>query len=104
MTVALKLARSAGRATLTTVLSMKAMLLPRMAAARIQGPDCGAHGAWAGEDLIAASSQGERMRVWMRPNGGGFGAMFGMREGLRAGDDFVGSSRDSEGYPLLLIC
>jgi hypothetical protein len=35
MTLALKVDWSAGKATLTTVLSMKAMLLPRMAAARI---------------------------------------------------------------------
>jgi hypothetical protein len=41
MTVALKLDCKAGRATLTTVLSMKAMLVPRMAAARIQGAALG---------------------------------------------------------------
>jgi hypothetical protein len=39
MTPALKLDSRAGNATLTTVLSMKAMLVPRMAAARIHGPD-----------------------------------------------------------------
>ena len=43
MTVACRLVCSAGRATLTTVLSMKAMLEPRIVAARIQRPACGEH-------------------------------------------------------------
>src|ERR1700757_656676 len=58
MTPALKLASRAGNATLTTVLSMKAMLVPRMAAARIHGPDCGRQGESAGAERMAASSQG----------------------------------------------
>src|SRR5207245_1318742 len=39
-------------------LSMKAMLVPRMAAARIHGPDCGRQGELAGAERMAASSQG----------------------------------------------
>src|SRR5579864_6739236 len=58
MTPALKLDSRAGNATLTTVLSMKAMLVPRMAAARIHGPDCGRQGESAGAERMAASSQG----------------------------------------------
>jgi hypothetical protein len=44
------------------VLSIKAMLLPRMAAARIHRPDCGGQGESAVEERMAASSQGERMQ------------------------------------------
>src|SRR5438105_11903563 len=73
MTVALKVDCSAGSATLTTVLSMKAMLVPRIAAARIHGPDCGRHGRSAVAERIAASSQGAFMRVLMRERGGRFG-------------------------------
>src|SRR4029077_5620907 len=58
MTPALKLDSRAGNATLTTVLSMKAMLVPRMAAARIHGPDCGRQGEAAGTERTAASAQG----------------------------------------------
>src|ERR1700752_166917 len=58
MTPALKLDSRAGNATLTTVLSMKALLVPRMAAARIHGPDCGRQGESAGAERMAASSQG----------------------------------------------
>src|SRR5438309_2622876 len=58
ITPALKLDSRAGNATLTTVLSMKAMLVPRMAAARIHGPDCGRQGELAGAERMAASSQG----------------------------------------------
>src|SRR5215469_2128316 len=63
MTVALNVAWSAGNATFTTVLSMKAMLVPRIAAARIQGPDWGAHGVLSAPDRMAASSQGGFMQV-----------------------------------------
>src|SRR5436309_209435 len=48
----------AGKATFTTVLSMKAMLEPRMAAAIIQGPASGAHGLPELPDRIKASSHG----------------------------------------------
>src|SRR5258705_13560869 len=38
------------------------MLLPRMTAARIHGPDCGAQGESADADRIKASSQGGSMQ------------------------------------------
>lgn len=52
MTVALNVDWSAGKATLTTVLSINAMLLPRMAAARIQAAE---------EERVAGASVGEGM-------------------------------------------
>ena len=48
----------AGNAMLTTVPSMKAMLDPRMVAARIHGPDSREHGVAARPDLICASAHG----------------------------------------------
>src|SRR5262249_51541196 len=41
---------------------MNARLLPRMAAARIQGPDCGEHGECAAVVWMTASSRGKRIR------------------------------------------
>src|SRR5580704_10014330 len=61
MTVAPKADCKAGNATLTTVLSMKAMLLPRMAAARIHGPDWGRQGWSAVAERRMTSSQGGLM-------------------------------------------
>src|SRR6267378_1322589 len=58
MTVAPKLDCRAGNATLTTVPSMKAMLVPRMAAARTHGPDSGSQGASSAPKRTAASSHG----------------------------------------------
>ena len=60
-TVALRLAWSAGNATLTTVPSMKAMLEPRMATARIHGSAAFAQGTTSLPDRITASSQGAMM-------------------------------------------
>src|SRR5712691_11857077 len=57
-TVALRLACSAGKARLTTLPSMKAMLDPRIVAARIQGAASEEHGVRAGEDRITPSSHG----------------------------------------------
>jgi hypothetical protein len=62
MTVALKVACRAGSATFTTVLSMNAMLVPRIAAARIHGPDCGAQGVSVAPERMADSSQGGFMQ------------------------------------------
>src|SRR3954447_6790881 len=64
-TVAWRLDWSAGSATLTTVLSMNAMLEPRMVAARIQGPASGRQGARSRPVRMMASSQGGRIGVWM---------------------------------------
>src|SRR4051812_42355419 len=58
MTVAFRLACSAGKATLTTVPSMNAMLEPRIVAARIQGPEVLGQGAAALPDRMTPSSHG----------------------------------------------
>src|SRR5258707_13818778 len=58
--VALRLVCSAGSATLTTVLSMKAMLEARIVAASTQRACDFGHGAVAGRDRITLSSQGSR--------------------------------------------
>src|ERR1700722_5357395 len=58
MTVPCRLVSRAGKATLTTVLSMKAMLEPRIVAARIHRPAPAVHGAEAFADPITASSPG----------------------------------------------
>jgi hypothetical protein len=47
------------------VLSMKAMLDPRMVAASIQVLACGSQGTPAPADRTTASSQGVLMRQWM---------------------------------------
>jgi hypothetical protein len=65
ITVAPRLDCKAGNATFTTVLSIKAMLDPRIAAVRIQVPARGGRGAVAGWDRIAASSQGAFMSAKM---------------------------------------
>src|SRR5215472_2372374 len=57
-TVARKLAWSTGRATLTTVLSMNAMLEPSIAAANTQGRDSSRQGTPWPADRITPSSQG----------------------------------------------
>src|SRR5216683_2873832 len=62
-TVAWRLAWSAGRATLTTVLSIKAMLEPRIVAARIQRPARAAHGTSAFTDRTTASPHGGFMKA-----------------------------------------
>src|SRR6266851_10251425 len=62
-TVAWRLAWSAGRATLTTVLSIKAMLEPRIVAARIQRLACATHGTSAFTDRTTASSHGGFMKA-----------------------------------------
>src|ERR1700730_11715673 len=62
-TVAWKLAWIAGRATFTTVLSMKAMLEPRIVAASIQVLALAAHGTPAPVDRITTSSQGVLMKA-----------------------------------------
>src|SRR5437762_9359742 len=53
----------AGSATLTTVLSMNAMLDPRIVAARIQTLACSAHGISSPPDRSTASSQGVLMQA-----------------------------------------
>src|SRR5271155_2567879 len=58
ITVAPRLDWRAGNATFTIVLSMKAMLDARIAAARIHVPAAGWPGATEGPDRIASSSQG----------------------------------------------
>jgi hypothetical protein len=57
-TVACRFAWSDGKATLTTVLSMNAMLEPRIVAARIQRRDCAVHGTSVLTDRTTASSHG----------------------------------------------
>src|ERR1700720_4372541 len=52
---------SVGMATLTTVLSMKAILEARIVAVRIHGPASGLHGAAALPDRMGVPSQGVRM-------------------------------------------
>src|SRR5579863_697871 len=64
ITVAFRLDWRAGSATFTTVLSMKAMLVPRIAAVRIQAPVAGLQGTVAGRERIAASSQGGFMNFY----------------------------------------
>jgi hypothetical protein len=61
--VAWKLDWSAGRATLTTVPSIKAMLEPRMVAASTQGPAFALHGAPAFRDRMTPSSHGGFMET-----------------------------------------
>jgi hypothetical protein len=61
--VALKLDCKAGNATLTTVPSINAMLDPRIAAARIHGPEPLAQGTIAALERMTASSQGDRMKL-----------------------------------------
>src|ERR1700721_242016 len=56
VTVPPRLDWSAGNATLTTVLSIKAMLEPRIVAARIHRPDVPGHGTSALTDRTSASS------------------------------------------------
>src|ERR1700679_2669459 len=58
ITVAPRLDWRAGNATFTIVLSMKAMLDARMAAARIHVPAAGGLSAAEGPDRMASSSQG----------------------------------------------
>src|SRR3984893_14793111 len=58
VTVPRRLDWSAGSATLTTVLSIKAMLEPRIVTARIHGPASDVQGTVAYPDSIAASSHG----------------------------------------------
>jgi hypothetical protein len=53
----------AGRATLTTVLSINALLEARIVTTRIQGPASVLHGAPALPDRIAASSHGGVMEA-----------------------------------------
>jgi hypothetical protein len=48
---------------LTTVLSMNAMLDPRMVAASIQGRAAAAHGSPAPADRITVSSHGGRIAI-----------------------------------------
>src|SRR5258708_29030740 len=62
-TVAWRLAWSAGKATLTTVLSINAMLDPRIVAASTQRPACAVHGTPAFPDRAAASSDGGLMET-----------------------------------------
>src|SRR6266699_3373841 len=62
-TVAWRIAWSVGRATLTTVLSIKAMLEPRIVAARTQRPDCALQGTTAFTDRTTASSHGGLMEI-----------------------------------------
>src|SRR5258707_14724452 len=57
----------AGRATLTTVLSMKARLEPRMVAASIQALASAPHGTPAAADRITVSSQGVFTEAMIRP-------------------------------------
>src|SRR6267378_3763818 len=64
-TVAWRFDWSAGRATFTTVLSIKAMLEPRMVAARIQLPAWIAHGPSALADRMKASSHGGFMKAYL---------------------------------------
>jgi hypothetical protein len=52
-------------ATLITVLSMKAMLDPRMVAASIQILACGSQRTPAPADRTTASSLGVLMKLWM---------------------------------------
>src|SRR6266576_441386 len=79
MTVALKLACRAGRATLTTVLSMNAMLLPRMVAARIHGSAFDAQGVSVDAERRTASSQGGFMQqLRMRWPWGRFRNVYGL--------------------------
>src|ERR1700731_2182051 len=61
-TLAWKLFCRAGNATLTTVLSIKAMLEARIVADRIHGAACCVHGASALGDWTTASSQGGLMK------------------------------------------
>ncbi len=61
------LTREAGRATLTTVLSIKAMLEPRIVAARIHRPDCLVCGTLAVTDWTMASSHGGFMEIVSSP-------------------------------------
>src|SRR5438445_9248747 len=58
MTVAPRLACSAGSARLTTLPSIKARLDPRIVAARIHGAAFDEHGAAAGAERITPSSHG----------------------------------------------
>src|ERR1700690_3508543 len=62
-TVACKLVWSAGSATFTTVLSMKARLDPRMVAASTQRLAAAVHGTPPFADLTTASSQGALMQA-----------------------------------------
>src|SRR5215469_8201273 len=65
--VAFRFVWSAGNATLTTVLSMKAMLEARMVAARTQRPRDFEQGAVSGPDRITFSSQGSRRTAHIFP-------------------------------------
>ena len=58
MTVAPRLDWKAGSATFTIVLSINAILEPRIAAARIHLPELGGRDTAVGLDWIASSSQG----------------------------------------------
>src|ERR1700719_3867780 len=62
-TVAWRLVWSAGRATLTTVLSIKAILEPRIVAARPQRPAVPAHGTSAVTDRTTVSSHAGFMKA-----------------------------------------
>src|ERR1700674_5816514 len=62
-TVALKSRCSAGKATFTTVPSMKARLEPRIVAASTHLPDDLGHGLVESPDRITPSSQGSRINV-----------------------------------------
>src|ERR1700682_6066754 len=62
-TVALKSRCSAGKATFTTVPSMKARLEPRIVAASTHLPDDFGHGLVESPDRITPSSHGSRINV-----------------------------------------
>src|SRR5271165_2009205 len=64
-TLAPKLVCSAGKATFTTVLSMKAMLDARIVVVSTQAPAAPLHGEVALWESITASSQGGLIRLWM---------------------------------------
>src|ERR1700691_2104486 len=68
-TLASRLVCNAGRATLTTVPSMKAMLEPKIVAARIHRPVLAAHRTVAFADRTAPSSHGGFMRLGRHSTG-----------------------------------
>src|SRR6266487_6584162 len=63
--VAFRFVCSAGNATLTTVLSIKAILEARVVATSTQRPAIFEHGALAGRERITLSSHGSRIDVSM---------------------------------------
>src|SRR5215472_6660687 len=64
-TLAWNVACNVGTATLTTVLSMNAMLEPRIVAARIQGPVVAVRGAHTRPNAITPSSHGVLTHIRM---------------------------------------